>query len=245
MPIPFERLQPAAGREHVAWIVAAMAGREGVDLVVPDCFAAYVRIHHRIHNGERWAKFAPEYLVRGVEMYDYIGSKLEFIDGDGNLDAEDVDALVPLLAAATDTPNECHYALWQGWGWVHPGSMAVCSSVQGCGGDGAIEQSFDEAMAPVWGFAAACPVEPWWGGREMILFDGALDAVSSIGHRISADEPVQRQCPQWWWPDDRAWFVGTEIDDAWTYVAGDRPLIDEILASQRWESTSVEPSDRW
>ena len=39
----------------------------------------------------------------------------------GNLDAEDVDALVPLLAAATETPNECHYALWQGWGWVHPG----------------------------------------------------------------------------------------------------------------------------
>jgi hypothetical protein len=57
-------------------------------------------------------------------MYDYIGSKLEFIDGDGNLDAEDVDALVPLLAAATATPNECHYAPWQGWGWVHPGSMA-------------------------------------------------------------------------------------------------------------------------
>jgi hypothetical protein len=245
MPIPFERLQPAAGREHVAWIVGAMAGREGVGLVVPDGFAAYVRIHHRIHNGERWAEFAPEYLVRGVEMYDYIGSKLEFIDGDGNLDAEDVDALGPLLAAATETPNECHYALWQGWGWVHPRSMAVSSSVQGCGGAGAIEQAFNEAMAPVWTFAAACPVEPWWGGRDMILFDGALDAVSTIGHWISADKPLQRQCPQWWWPDDRAWFVGTEIDDAWTYVAGDQSLIDEILVSQRWESMSVEPTDRW
>jgi hypothetical protein len=26
MPNPFERLQPASGREHVAWIVEAMAG---------------------------------------------------------------------------------------------------------------------------------------------------------------------------------------------------------------------------
>jgi hypothetical protein len=50
-----------------------MAGRVGVDLVVPDGFEAYARIHHRIHNGQRWADFAPEYLVRGVETYDYTG----------------------------------------------------------------------------------------------------------------------------------------------------------------------------
>jgi hypothetical protein len=245
MPIPFEGLRPASGRGHVAWVVEAMAGREGVDLVVPDGFDAYARIHHRIHNGERWADFAPEYLVRGVEMYDYLGSSLEFIDGDGNLDAEDVDALVPRLAAATATPNECHYALWHGWGWVHPGSMAVLSSGQDSAGARAIEQTFDEAMAPVWTFAAACPVEPWWGGRDMILFDGALDAVSTIGHRSSSESRLERQCPQWWWPDDRAWFVGTEIDDAWTYVAGDRALIDEILTSPQWESVGVEPTDRW
>ena len=134
-----------------------MARREGVDLVVPDSFEAYARIHHRIHNGQRWADFAPEYLVRGVEMYDYTGSKLEFIDGDGNLDAEGVDALVPMLTGATATPNECHYALWQGWGWVHPGSIAVFSSGQGSGGARAVEQAFNEAMAPAWTFAAACP----------------------------------------------------------------------------------------
>ena len=114
MPTAFEGVRPASGRGHVAWAVEAMARREGVALVVPDGFEVYAHIHHRIHNGQRWTDFAPEYLVRGVEMYDYIGSKLEFIDGDGNLDAEDVDALVPMLAAATATPNECHYALWQG-----------------------------------------------------------------------------------------------------------------------------------
>lgn len=55
-------------------------------------------------------------------MYDCAGSKLEFIDGDGNLDPEDVDALVPLLATAMTTPQECHYGLWNGWGWVRPWS---------------------------------------------------------------------------------------------------------------------------
>jgi hypothetical protein len=244
MPVPFEDLRPASGRDHVAWVVEAMAGRQGVNLVVPADFEAHVRIHHRIHSGERWADFAPEYLVRGVETCDYVGSKLEFIDGDGNLDAEDVDALIPLLAAATSTPNECHYALWQGWGWVYPESMDVVVP-QDSAETQAIKHAFNEAMAPVWNFAAACPVEPWWGGRDMILFEGPLDAVSTIGHRHSGDTPVERQCPQWWWPDDRAWFVGTEIDDAWTYVAGSQSLIDEILTTPQWESVGVEPTDRW
>jgi hypothetical protein len=244
MSIPFEGLRPASSRDHVAWVVEAMARRNGVDLVVPEGFEAYARIHHRIHTGERWADFAPEYLVRGIEMYDFIGSKLQFIDGDGNLDAEDLDALVPLLAVATATPNECHYALWQGWGWVHPGSMTVLSSGQDPASTRTIERTFNEAMAPVWSFAAACPVEPWWGGRDMILFDGAVDAVSTIGHQ-DFDGYIQRQCPQWWWPVDRTWFVGTEIDDPWTYVAGNRSLIDEILTSPQWESVGVEPTDRW
>lgn len=244
MRIPFEGLRPADGRHHAVWIVEAMTGREGVDLVVPDCFESYVRIHHRIHTGERWADFAPEYLLRGVEMYDYVGSKLEHIDGDGNLDADDVDALVPLLAAATTTPHHCHYALWSGWGWVHRDSTYVWSSA-GRGEVQASNRAYESAMAPVWSLAAACPVEPWWGGRDMILFDGAIDAVSAIGRPAPLDWSIQRQCPQWWWPDDRAWFVGTEIDHAWTYVAGARPVIDEILAAPQWESIAVEPTDRW
>jgi hypothetical protein len=245
MRIPFEGLRPASGRDHVVWVVEAMGGQEGVDLVVPGGFEAYARIHHRIHNGERWADFAPEYLARGVEMFDYLGSKLEFIDGDGNLDAEHVDTLVPLLAGATATPDECHYALWQGWGWVHPGSTAVLSSARAPAEARAIERTYDEAMAQVWNFAATCPVEPWWGGRDMILFDGAVDSVSTVGHRPSPEANIERQSPQWWWPEDRAWFVGTEIDDAWTYVAGGRSLIDEILTTPQWESVRVEPTDRW
>jgi hypothetical protein len=79
----------------------------------------------------------------------------------------------------------------------------------------------------------------------MILFDGPVDAVASIGHPWLGDGAVRRQCPQWWWPDDRAWFVGTEIDDAWTYVAGEWTVIEAILASPRWEAVRVEPTDAW
>jgi hypothetical protein len=56
---------------------------------------------------------------------------------------------------------------------------------------------------------------------------------------------VHRQRPQWWWPDDRAWIVKTEIDDAWTYVAGNLTLIEAIVASPRWEAVGVEPTYAW
>ena len=85
------------------------------------------------------------------------GSKLEFIDGDGNLDAEDVDSLVPRLAATTATPNDCHYGLWQGWGWMYRGSMVALSSGPDAAGVRTIEQAFNEAMTPVWTFARSVP----------------------------------------------------------------------------------------
>jgi hypothetical protein len=79
----------------------------------------------------------------------------------------------------------------------------------------------------------------------MILFDGPVDAVSTIGSPESLQVRMQRQSLQWWWPKDRAWFVGTGIDHPWTYVAGRRSLIDHLVAAGRWETVEVEPSDRW
>jgi hypothetical protein len=33
-----------------------------------------------------------------------------------------------------------------------------------------------------------------------------------------------------WWPADRTWFVATEVDLEWTFVAGERVLIDRLMA---------------
>lgn len=251
MLIPFQGLRPASGRGHAAWVVEAMTGRESVNRVVPNAFASFARIHHRIHTGQRWVDFAPEYLVRGAETPGFVGTKLELIDGDGNLDPQDVDTLIPLLTAATATPSQCHYALWDGWGWVRPGSMqrrstrVWSSKAEAAAHARALQEALQAEMAPVWSFSAGCPVEPWWGGRNMILFDGPLDAVMAIGRPARPAGGVERQCPQWWWPEDRAWFVGTDIDDPWTYVAGSPALINAVLTAPHWESIAVEPTDVW
>jgi hypothetical protein len=48
-----------------------------------------------------------------------------------------------------------------------------------------------------------------------------------------------------WWPADRAWCVATEIDAAWTYVGGTRPLIDALLADPRLEAVETTAAARW
>lgn len=49
------------------------------------------------------------------------------------------------------------------------------------------------------------------------------------------DEGWPQPSPAFWWPDDRAWFVSTEIDAQSTYVAGRAELIDRLLATDGLE----------
>jgi hypothetical protein len=47
------------------------------------------------------------------------------------------------------------------------------------------------------------------------------------------------QSPNLWWPEDRAWFVTSEIDFAWTYVGGDNSLVEALVSDSRLEALPV------
>jgi hypothetical protein len=56
--------------------------------------------------------------------------------------------------------------------------------------------------------------------------------------------------PQWvhqsasmWWPEDRAWFVATEVDLDSTYLAGTNACVDAVLAHPRIEALRARLSD--
>ncbi|MGW1541588.1 hypothetical protein ACWCPM_15360 [Streptomyces sp. NPDC002309] len=75
-------------------------------------------------------------------------------------------------------------------------------------------------------------------GREEVLLAGALaDAVSPT----ALDE--FRELPDLWWPQDRAWCVGSDVDLASTYVGGSPELIAELLAAPDLETHAVGPGD--
>ena len=70
-------------------------------------------------------------------------------------------------------------------------------------------------------------------GRSYVLYKGSIDRA------LQSPDPLLDQSPNLWWPDDRSWFVATEIDFAWTYVGGTDRLIGALLADGRLEAQPI------
>jgi hypothetical protein len=68
--------------------------------------------------------------------------------------------------------------------------------------------------------------------RGHILLRGPLAGVLASVSAAGDDRPVAGL----WWPADRAWFVATEVDFEWTFVAGSEALIERLLADERLEA---------
>lgn len=251
--MPFDGLQPALDTSHVQWALTSMAAEPpGVAFRVPGGFGACLRIHHALSDGRRWSDVVPELLVPGAAPLPPFTGPAEVLDGDGNLGDDVVDLLVPILAAATTTPESCHYGLWNGRGGLSPGSSVVMTAWAGRrrpwtplsmkSAQRRAQREYEDACRPAREFVARCPLEQRWGGRHMLLFDGAIDAVAAIG--TPGTPTIHRLSPQWWWPDDRAWFLGTEVDDAWTYLAGPESLIETVEVTDL-ETVRVGHGDLW
>ena len=71
-------------------------------------------------------------------------------------------------------------------------------------------------------------------GREYLLLSGSLEDI------VLFEQHPNRNTPNIWWPDDRAWCVATEIDADFTLIGGTRALIEELLADDRLASTPAQ-----
>jgi len=96
----------------------------------------------------------------------------------------------------------------------------------------------DDVFVAVWKGWGDVPSQRFPGAAQLDTFNrghfllrgpltGALDSVAASRH----DQPTSGL----WWPADRAWFVATEIDHEWTFVAGRPSLIDQLQADPRLE----------
>lgn len=84
---------------------------------------------------------------------------------------------------------------------------------------------------PVQQFPGAAQFSTPW--RTHFVLSGPLDCVTRPFGVSRLGSPLSGM----WWPADHAWFVMTEIDFAWTFVAGSTMLIDQILAHPDLEAT--------
>ena len=64
--------------------------------------------------------------------------------------------------------------------------------------------------------------------RTYFLLKGPIAAATTLVHPgpVASWHP-----PDLWWPDDRSWFVATDVDLWSFYVGGDRAFLDAITAA--------------
>jgi hypothetical protein len=72
------------------------------------------------------------------------------------------------------------------------------------------------------------------------LFEGHVGQAVRIGHWVHETFFIP-QSPQFLWPVDHAWCVGTEIDDDSTFIGGSGELVNELCASEVLEVLRIAP----
>lgn len=77
------------------------------------------------------------------------------------------------------------------------------------------------------------------GMRRCLVFTGSIDSIPDL--TIGG----WSRTPNWWWPDDRAWIVVSELDAPSTYVGGSEGLVQAILSEPQIETVSSHPEHRF
>jgi hypothetical protein len=219
------------------WIASSVRRweRDGVRLhsIVPPVFEAYVRIVHPARDlaagaaDRRWSELS---AIRGggpltrdasfgevaaVDMADH-ATYQRYAPLDGLLPGTIARALVEVFGATTSTAARCWYGIWVGDGALYSRSLQ-----RGDGSD-AVDRYLDSVPK------LRIP------NREYLIVAGTLDAV--IGF-VTSDGSVT---PNLWWPEDRSWFVSTEIDSYSTYVASARETVEAVAHHPALETVAVE-----
>jgi hypothetical protein len=187
----------------------------------PSGFARYARLFHP------------------VEPHDEPSDAATLLNLEGDLDAEVLQRLTGVLAEYTETPDECYFGLWDGFGDIYGGSsVAVAFSV---------DEAADLTTAPT--VAPAFPPHVIEGprlripARDYLLFRGPLDEAGQWGAAdLLPGWPRTINSPNLIWPADQAWFVATEIDLPWTGIAGSAALIEALRADAALDVEETRPS---
>ncbi len=229
------------------WVQAAMPdfARMLCGSIIPGGFEAYARVLHPADPGAAptsWREVAAASgrRLEPLSAWEDITPMSDRDGGDplapdeGRLGAAGLDALVALLAPATTTPDDVWFCLWYGYGDLHEGgSTFVFASTEPNAPlrGGRLRPAIDSATLPTLRLPH----------REYYVFRGGIDKVHLVGSHISWSGPGQPygNGPNLWWPDDRAWFVATEIDLVSTYVGGSAELVRAIVASPNLEAFEV------
>lgn len=150
----------------------------------------------------------------------------------GSDDATQISTIASVARRHTTTTDRIWFAIWEGYGWA---SSMTLYSVSGprlsawfvrAWFRGRSRLADRRRRRRIWRGLEQIPRFDL-PGRRYYLLRGSLQAAASIGRPGGG----RHQVPDLWWPDDRRWFIATDTDLDWTYIAGSRALIADIMAA--------------
>jgi hypothetical protein len=191
--------------------------------IAPSGFPVYGRLLHPAYTEEetlvRWADVA---MLNGVPMsatsdFAHLALPSRCPPGGrpwrgepprcGTLEKIQAEHLVDVLRSYTATPDVVMFALWDGLGW-----------------DVAMRLDSNHRAVPV---PDPVPAAARRGsrlrvpGRDYLVYRGRLeDALYWL--------PTYDQTPHYWWPQDHAWAVASDVDLPWSIVAGSPDLVSRL-----------------
>lgn len=71
--------------------------------------------------------------------------------------------------------------------------------------------------------------------RSYLLYSGTIGTEADWRIAPHHDAP-----PEYWFPEDRAWCVATDVDLFWTYVGGPQAAIADILVNPQLEAVPID-----
>ncbi len=250
-----EGLEPVTDLTAAAWVEEALgewpARPFHVRDLVPPVFDAYARVLHRTRRPAdggpptgTWAERAaalgrdlgPETTWRtllGTAPYE---GGMDHGPDEGSLNESEVAKLVEFLGTHTADPRACWFALWSGFGFL--------------GAEGRLHRRRSGALAEMglWLRGAVQNLRQRQESRRFATFDLLgqsgrsyllLHGSVSEAQKFHFGDGGWFQSPTLWWPDDKSWFVHTEIDGTSTYLGGSRSMIRRLVGEQIMESFEV------
>lgn len=230
-----------------------------VDSIVPGIYEAYARIFHPAWQVDRktrlplrWSEVAKRtnrvahkqmrwHQIRGEEpvIHDYTKLKPEatWLEApeEGNLPVDIAKELWQILVKHT-APQSCYFAIWEGFGCLPKIVFNAPRFVT----PGREYRLFQGSIEMIEHTFCSNDVDNALGSSRIFIVSASKKSTQAEIDEAFArfdfsDLPTSRQSANFWWPEDEAWCVATEIDSDSTLIDGSKETIEAILVNQALE----------
>ena len=223
---------------------------------MPTGFEAYARILHPASRrvGDRYEPITWSELARRrgktihpeVQLRALLGDEFGDSNPWGELPEEDSipeglrAPLVDILRRFTGTADTCWFCIWEGYGiWFGGQALKAHTDMSKSATRARRREADRRARREAAAFDEIPKASIMDGVRRCLVFTGSIDAVPGL--TIGG----WSHTPNWWWPDDRAWIVVSELDAPSTYVGGSAALVKAILSEPHLEAVMSDPNHRF